>query len=133
LLSGFDKPFVEIEPSSWEIISEYDCKELHIFKEDQTISVSSGELEVVDGYLINEIDNSDFLSFQTIVVETNGKPDCLGERNSKVGNELKFYIQFKSNKTEIHFYHWPGKDGYMDIYLLRAHGRAIRAPVLKAL
>ncbi len=117
LLSGFNMPLVLIEPSSWEIISDYDCEELHIFNEDQTISVSSGELKVVNGYLINEIDNSDFLSFQTIVVETNEKPDCLGERNSKIGNEFKFYIQFKSNRTEIHFYHWPSKDGYMNIFL----------------
>ena len=110
--SGF-----ELLEGTWRMRADFDCDETHAFSKNGEVVVLSGNQKLKKGYLITEIGNSDFYKFETVVLENNGEPDCIGQLDSKVGYQLHLFMKFKDRKNEMHLYGWPNDDGYLDAYL----------------
>lgn len=106
------------EFGSWESVSHHSCKDYLYFDGSDKFRVRSGEQELTIAYLISELENTDFLEMNTIIIESNSKPDCLGNQDGKVGTESVFIIKFK-NDNQIHFYAWAEEEGYLDMYWQR--------------
>ena len=58
---------------------------------------------------------------KTIVIENNGKPDCLGFKDSEVGSELDLYFRLNEDRTEMYFYLVPSEPGALDAYLKKVN------------
>ena len=107
----------ELMDGTWRMISDLDCDETHAFDKKGEVIVLSGNQKLKKGYLVTKFENSEFYKFETVVLANNNEPDCIGQLDSKVGDQLHLYVKFENRKNEIHFYGWPSEDGYLDVYL----------------
>jgi hypothetical protein len=83
---------------SWSLVSQGDkkgqCKEEWSFGQDGTMTVLSGEEQVAKRYAVRPQPGSTMVILEATRVSTNGKADCQGVRNSKIGQTSQTYLMF---------------------------------------
>lgn len=111
-----------LEFGAWEMISTFECQEEHYFDGESNYKVISGDQILSKGYIITKLGSSGYWQLRSIVVDNNGKPDCLGRLDSEIGSELIVYFKFNKNKDEMHFFYEADELSYMELYLRKLLG-----------
>jgi hypothetical protein len=70
------------------------CREEWRFGSDGVLTVISGEEIVTKSYRLTDVPDDSMMLLATTRLTTNGKPDCMGEVTTEVGQAREIYLQF---------------------------------------